>query len=174
MLFNKYIYIIFIFVLVGCKGEQQLALEASEVYVSGDVEIPAYDFDNFEPLLKINDGKIRVINFWATWCKPCVAELPYFEMIDRRYADDKVEVILVSLDLPTNVESKLIPFVKNQNIESRVILLDDPDANTWIPKIDKKWSGAIPATIIYKGNNSKFYERSFTYNDLEKELSRFE
>lgn len=174
MLFNKYFHIIFAIVLGSCKGEQKLALEASDIFISGDVEVPVYDFKNFETLLKLNDGKIRVINFWATWCKPCVAELPYFEMIDRRYTNDKVEVILVSLDLPNKVESKLIPFIKNQSITSKVVLLDDPDANTWIPKIDKDWSGAIPATIIYKGNNSRFYERSFTYNDLEKELRRFE
>lgn len=131
-----------------------------------------YDFESFAPLLKINDGKTRVINFWATWCKPCVAELPYFELINSRYPDDEVEVVLVSLDLPKHVETKLIPFLKKQKIESKVILLDDPDANAWIPKVNKNWSGSIPATIIYKGNNVNFYERSFTYNDLEKELKK--
>ncbi|MCK8521912.1 TlpA family protein disulfide reductase [Aquimarina sp. D1M17] len=156
----------------GCKGEQTVALDATEVYKSKGVEIPMYDFESFAPLLKINDGKTRVINFWATWCKPCVAELPYFELINSRYPDDEVEVVLVSLDLPKHVETKLIPFLKKQKIESKVILLDDPDANAWIPKVNKNWSGSIPATIIYKGNNVNFYERSFTYNDLEKELKK--
>ncbi|RZT00179.1 TlpA disulfide reductase family protein [Aquimarina brevivitae] len=159
---------------LSCKEEKKNTLTATEVYRNNGIEIPAYDFDGFQPLLNIKDGKVRVINFWATWCKPCVAELPYFEMINKRYPKDQVEVILVSLDLPSNVDGKLIPFVRNQNLESRVLLLDDPDANSWIPKIDKEWSGAIPATIIYKDNKSKFYERSFTYNELEKELSKFD
>lgn len=161
-----------IILFITCKGEQKIALDATDVFKSKGVEIPMYDFKSFEPLLQINDGKTRVINFWATWCKPCVAELPYFELINSRYPDSEVEVILVSLDLPKQVEPKLIPFLKKQKIESRVILLDDPDANNWIPKVNENWSGSIPATIIYKGNTSKFYERSFTYNELEKELKK--
>ncbi len=164
--------IILISLLVSCKGEQQVAVDATEVFKSKGVEIPVYDFNSFEPLLKINDGKIRVINFWATWCKPCVAELPYFELINSRYPNNEVEVILVSLDLPKHIETKLASFLRRQKIQSKVILLDDPDANNWIPKVNKDWSGSIPATIIYKGGSSNFYERSFTYNELEKELKK--
>ncbi|MBQ4820433.1 TlpA family protein disulfide reductase [Aquimarina sp. MMG016] len=169
---KRLIYIGLIIFFAGCKGEQKVALEASEVFASKGVEIPMYDFESFKPLLNINDGKTRIINFWATWCKPCVAELPYFELINSRYPKDEVEVILVSLDLPKHVESKLIPFIQRQNIQSRVLLLDDPDANSWIPKVNSEWSGSIPATIIYKGGTSNFYERSFTYNELEKELKK--
>ncbi len=166
------VYIGLILLFISCKGEQKVALDATDVFKSKGVEIPMYDFDSFEPLLTINDGKTRVINFWATWCKPCVAELPYFELVNSRYPDNEVEVILVSLDLPNHVEDKLIPFLRKQKIESKVILLDDPDANSWIPKVSKEWSGSIPATIIYKGGTSQFYERSFTYNELEKELKK--
>ncbi|MBP2830760.1 redoxin family protein [Aquimarina sp. U1-2] len=166
------LYLGLIFFLCNCKGEQKMTLDATNVYKSKGVEIPVYDFENFEPLLKVNDNKTRVINFWATWCKPCVAELPYFELINSRYSDNEVEVVLVSLDLPQHVETKLIPFITKQHIQSKVILLDDPDSNSWIPKVDGNWSGSIPATIIYKGNTSTFYERSFTYNELEKELKK--
>ncbi len=166
------LYIGILFFLVQCKGEQQLTLDATQVFTGNGVEIPVYNFENFEPLLGINDGKTRIINFWATWCKPCVAELPYFELINSKYPDKDVEVILVSLDLPNQVESKLMPFLQRQRIESTVILLDDPDADSWISKVNKNWSGSIPATIIYKGNSTNFYERSFTYNELEKELKK--
>ncbi|TPN84628.1 TlpA disulfide reductase family protein [Aquimarina algicola] len=164
--------IVLIVFFSGCKGEKTVALDANKVFKSKGVEIPLHTFESFEPLLNIDDGKTRVINFWATWCKPCVAELPYFELINSRYPEHKVEVILVSLDLPMHVESKLIPFVKKQKIQSKVILLDDPDANSWIPKVDKDWTGSIPATIIYRDNTFRFYERSFTYNELEKELKK--
>ncbi|MBW1298074.1 TlpA family protein disulfide reductase [Aquimarina litoralis] len=166
------LYIGLTILLSNCKGEQTIAIEATNVFSGKGVEIPVYDFENFEHLLNINDGKTRVINFWATWCKPCVAELPYFELINSRYPDKEVEVILVSLDLPNHVESKLIPFVRKQRIQSKIVLLDDPDANTWIPKVNENWSGSIPATIIYKGNTSNFYERSFTYDELERELKK--
>ncbi|WP_103865032.1 thioredoxin family protein [Aquimarina sp. I32.4] len=167
-----FIYITPLLFFVNCKGEQTVALDATDVFESKGVEIPVYDFESFKPLLTINDGKTRIINFWATWCKPCIVELPYFELINSRYPDDKVEVILVSLDLPSQVESRLIPFVKKQKIKSKIILLDDPDANNWIPKVNSNWSGSIPATIIYKNGTINFYERSFTYNELEKELKK--
>jgi len=169
---KRFLYIILTLLFVGCKGEQKIAVEATNVFSSNGVEVPVYDFKSFESLLTANDGKTRVINFWATWCKPCVAELPYFELINSRYPDKEVEVILVSLDLPDHVESKLIPFIRKQRIRSKIILLDDPDANNWIPKVNENWSGSIPATIIYKGNTSNFYERSFTYDELEKELKK--
>ena len=77
---------------------------------------------------------------------------------------------MVSLDFPEHLEKKLIPFVEKRNIKSEVVLFDDSDANSWIPKVNENWSGAIPATIIYSNSERKFYERSFTYEELETEL----
>lgn len=169
---NKFLCFIIVVCCISCKGEQNLAFKANEVIQKNGVEIPVYNFDNFEYLLYQNDDKVRIINFWATWCKPCVAELPYFELINSEYKEKNVEVILVSLDLPGHIENKLIPFLKKQKIDSRVVVLDDPDANSWIPQVSPNWSGAIPATIIYKGNTMNFYEQSFSYNELEKQLKK--
>jgi hypothetical protein len=63
-----------------------------------------------------------------------------------------------------------MPFINKNNIKSKVVLMADTDQNTWIPKVDKNWSGAIPATLIYSKNIRKFYEQSFTYDTLENEL----
>ncbi|MEO9570552.1 MAG: TlpA disulfide reductase family protein, partial [Polaribacter sp.] len=122
------------------------------------------------PLLEKNDGKTYVINFWATWCAPCVKELPVFEKINQEYADKNVEVILVSLDFPKQVDKKLIPFINKKQLKSKVILLNDVNENIWIKAIDSTWSGAIPATIIYNAKGKKFFEQSFEYEQLEKEL----
>ncbi len=171
-MYKCFLYMILIIFFTGCKGEKTAALTCTDSFNGDGLEIPVYDFEGITPLLHRNDGKTRIINFWATWCKPCVAELPYFELVNSRYPDDKVEVILVSLDVPNQVESKLIPFLKKQKIQSKVVLLDDPDANSWIPKVNLNWTGSIPATIIYKGGVRRFYEQSFTYNELEKELKK--
>ena len=132
---------------------------------------------NFEELeknyfQKKNDS-IYVINFWATWCKPCIKELPAFEKIASDYAGKKVKVLLVSLDFPDKIENQVIPFINKNNIKSEVVLLDDADANSWIPRISPEWSGAIPATVIYNKGNRKFYEQSFTFEELENELKLF-
>tara|TARA_R110002020_G_scaffold429881_1_gene639544 strand:- start:800 stop:1288 length:489 start_codon:yes stop_codon:yes gene_type:complete len=140
---------------------------------STDALIPTYDFNEFESTLHQNDDKVHVINFWATWCKPCIAELPYFDRINKEYADRDIKVTLVSLDFPNQIESRLIPFIKKKDIKAEVVFLDDPKGNSWIPKVDESWSGAIPATVFYKNGKRKFFERSFTYEELSAELDKF-
>ena len=146
--------------------------ELSQVAEIND-ELTIVDFNGLKPYLNKTDGKTYVVNFWATWCAPCVKELPYFEELRSNYKGKDVEVLLVSLDFPRKYETKLKPFIKEKNLKSLVIAFDDVDQNTWIPAINENWSGAIPATIIYNNNGRKFYERSFTYEELETELKQF-
>ncbi|OBQ54647.1 TlpA family protein disulfide reductase [Tamlana sp. s12] len=157
------------------EGLSQMAINESvqkKTQTKND-DLKIYDFDGFEKFLNQKDDKIHVINFWATWCGPCVKELPYFEKIHETYKDKNVEVLLVSLDFPHQYDSKLKPFIKDKKLKSKVIALDDPDMNTWIPKVDPSWSGALPATIIYKNDQSAFFEQSFTFESLEKEIKPF-
>lgn len=144
------------------------------VYEKDGVKINAYDYDRLEHFLKKQNDTTYVVNFWATWCVPCVQELPHFEKLNADYKDKKVKVLLVSLDMHKMVERKLIPFIKERNLQSDVVLLRDPDANRWIAKVDKSWTGAIPATVIYRGNARKFYEKAFTYEELQKEVESFQ
>ena len=136
-------------------------------------ELKVYNYDGIAPLINKTDDKVHVVNFWATWCAPCVKELPYFEKINKVYKAKGVELLLVSLDFPRKYETKLKPFLKERQLKSEVVCFNDVDQNRWIPAIDTTWSGAIPATIIYKGNKRKFYEKSFTYEELEKEVQQF-
>ena len=120
-------------------------------------------YNELKPLLNQKGDKIYVVNFWATWCAPCIKELPYFEVLDQR---EDVEVLLVSLDFPKHKESRLLPFIKKNKLQAKVVLLDDADENYWINDIHPNWSGAIPATIVYNNDKRDFYERSFTQNEL--------
>lgn len=141
------------------------------VVADENTEVEVYDFENFKPFLEQTDDKIHVINFWATWCIPCVAELPYFQQLHENYP--AVEITLVSLDFPSKIEARLLPFMAENELPPDVILLDEPNGNKWIPQVDENWSGAIPATVIYKGDQHKFYEQSFTYEELEQEVLSF-
>jgi thiol-disulfide isomerase/thioredoxin len=166
--------LIFLF-LLACNDhkknvEVQEKTAISHIYAE---EIPVLDFEAFAPLLHQENDTTYVINFWATWCKPCVKELPAFEKINEKYAGEKVQVVLVSLDFPNQLETRLIPFIKKHNIRSKVVFLSDGNANEWIPKVNAEWSGSIPATIIYNKNNRKFREGAYTYSELEKELASF-
>lgn len=162
-----------VFFLLGNNSNAPKSIEKSDSETTR-TELKTFDYEELQSYLKSKDpDKTYVINFWATWCAPCVKELPYFEELNANYANSNVEVILVSLDFPKHIESKLIPFMKKNDLKSEVVLLDDVDANTWIPKVNKNWSGSIPATIIYNKNERRFYERSFRYHELETEVKQF-
>ncbi|MEP3838960.1 MAG: TlpA disulfide reductase family protein [Algibacter sp.] len=175
------VIIVVILLMAGCKENSKTNAVAKEITTGAishtlnvkDAKLEIYDFTGFEAFLNKKDDKTYVVNFWATWCAPCVKELPYFEKLNTEYKNKNVEVLLVSLDFPHLYEKKLKPFIKEKALGSKVIVLDDPNMNTWIPKVDENWSGSIPATIIYKNNKRKFYERSFNYEELEKEVKQF-
>jgi thiol-disulfide isomerase/thioredoxin len=135
--------------------------------------LSSFSYNELKPLLNKIDNKTYVINFWATWCAPCVKELPAFEKLKEQYAEMNVEVLLVSLDFTKQKEKKLIPFINRRKIQSKVVLLDDVNEDYWIKEINDQWSGAIPATLIYNANSRKFYEQSFDYTTLENELKTF-
>jgi len=130
-------------------------------------------FEKFEDLEKKvfkNNDTTYVINFWATWCKPCVKELPYFESFNTSIGDQKIKVILVSLDFKNQIKSHLEPFIKKNKYSSEVILLTDNKYNTWLDKVDAEWSGSIPATLLLSGEKKLFAEREF---ESEEDLSKF-
>ena len=130
-------------------------------------QIRVVNFNQLEPDLHLSNDTTYVINFWATWCTPCRKELPAFEKLNKNYQNKPVKVILVSLDFPNQIKNSLIPYIQNNKLKSEVILLNDPDANSWIDKVNKSWSGSIPATLVYNNDKRLFHEGSLTYNKLD-------
>ena len=148
--------------LVGYYAHSQL------VVYDEYAELEKNEYGNFHP------DTTYVVNFWATWCKPCVKELPYFERLSKEYEIKKVKVLLISLDFKTQIETKLLPFIKENNILSKVVVLADGKENEWIDKVDPSWSGAIPITLMMKEGQRKFFEISYLdYQMLEEDLLNF-
>lgn len=124
-------------------------------------------FDEIEPLFRQKNDTTYIVNFWATWCKPCIEELPYLEQLNTAEIEQPLKVVLVSLDFPKHLESKLLPFVEKHQLGSQVEVLLDGDYNSWIDKVSPEWSGAIPATYIYKQDSHLFIGEPFeSYDDL--------
>lgn len=129
-------------------------------------QVEIIKFPQLEEIMNNDDENIKVINFWATWCAPCVKELPYFEKANEIFKDQNVEIILVNLDF-VDQKQKVEKFIVRHEIINRVVLLDEIDYNSWIDKINKNWSGAIPATIIIGRNNEyKFVEGELKQDEL--------
>jgi len=131
-------------------------------------QVQIVKFDFLEDVMHSPNDTTYVINFWATWCNPCVKELPYFKKLRENYLDKKVSVILLSMDFRRDAHTRVEALVAKNNIKNRVLILDEPDYNSWIGKVDSSWSGAIPATLICKGKVKEFYEKEFTsYLELD-------
>lgn len=136
-----------------------------QALVSDSLMIRVLNYDQLKPLLHNDNDTTYVVNFWATWCSPCVQELPYFVALDSMYGKKPFKLILVSLDFKKDYLSKLQPFVAVRNLEPFVLVLNDNRANYWIDDIDPTWSGAIPATLVFRGKQRTFYERTFHHLD---------
>ena len=119
------------------------------------------EYDDLAKTFPVSGDSIHVINFWATWCKPCVAELPYFETVLAQNKDKAFKMTLVSLDLGRQIDSKVIPFLNDQGIKAEVVVLTDNKMNDYIDKVDPSWEGSIPATLIIDANGNRFYEQEF-------------
>ncbi|MEJ7586473.1 MAG: redoxin domain-containing protein [Ferruginibacter sp.] len=135
------------------------------------------------PAWKINDvvnyynkqtDSVYVINFWATYCKPCVAEIPYLQRITGKYASQKVKLLLVSLDLPAFYPLIIQRFAKKNNFTAGVVWLNETDAGVFCPVIDKDWSGSIPATIFVNAATGykKFIKSAMSESQFELELKK--
>jgi thiol-disulfide isomerase/thioredoxin len=123
----------------------------------------------------INQSKTPlVINFWATFCKPCVEEIPYYQKIIKQYEGKKVKLILASLDFPEYFPQKIEAFAKKNGFTAEIIWIDEEDPGQFCPKVDSSWSGVLPATLFInkKKNYRTFHAQQMTEKNLKEELEK--
>lgn len=127
-----------------------------------------------EALHKKNDT-LYVVNFWATWCMPCVKELPYFVSTLKEMSGKPVRLVLVSLDTEDGLQTKVIPFLKRERFVAQHYLLNDNGRmNEWIPKFSADWDGAIPATALYKnGEQLRFTQGTLSRQELRSQIDTY-
>ena len=113
-----------------------------------------------------------IINFWATFCKPCMEEMPHFQKLEKKYKKDSVSLLLVSLDMEDAYPRKINTFLKKKNIATPAVWLGETNADYVCPRVDSAWSGAIPATLFINNRNSyrKFIEEPLSEEGLEREI----
>lgn len=149
---NRYLLFIFLFLQVTSS--------------SGQTEI--IKWPQLDSLLKKSDDTLYVFNFWATWCKPCVAELPEFMKAENELKNQPLKFIYVSLDFKREFNSRLIPFTKSKMAGAKVYLLDEPDYDSWISKVEESWMGEIPVTLFVRNKTAdrKFHNAGMSYTEI--------
>jgi thiol-disulfide isomerase/thioredoxin len=133
-------------------------------------DVKVIKFQDLSSLIESSTDSVLVINFWATWCKPCVKELPCFYELDRAKSSSGIRTVLVSLDFKKQLETTLKPFLTKRGSGPEAFLLDEPDYDSWINKISADWSGAIPATLLVNplSGTKHFHEGEFTCDELNQ------
>jgi thiol-disulfide isomerase/thioredoxin len=115
-----------------------------------------------------------IINFWATFCAPCNKEIPYFQSTVDQFKDQRVELILVSLDLPDYFPTRIASFVKDHSYSAHIVWLNETDADYFCPKVDARWSGGIPCSLFInnKTHYRRFFDRQLTDAQVEPEIKK--
>lgn len=129
-------------------------------------KVKLINVDQLQERMKNGKDSTYVVNFWATWCAPCIKELPNFEKLSAEYKSEKLAVLLVSVDFKSKLASNVEPFVKRKNLKNEVFLLNESNPQEYIDRIDPSWSGSIPATLFIKNDKRKFIESELTYEQL--------
>lgn len=112
-----------------------------------------------------------IVNFWATFCKPCLEEIPYFLSAVDKHKKDSVRILLVSMDLHEDYP-KIKPLAAKRKFNVPIVWLNETNADYFCPKVDSAWSGALPATLFVNNKTGyrKFVEEKVKEEALEKEI----
>lgn len=115
-----------------------------------------------------NSTKPQILNFWASWCAPCMEEMPSLLAMARQYGDS-LELVLISLDFKTAFPDKLNSFVSSKKLAGTQYWLDESDADYFCPLIDSTWTGAIPATLFINQSTGHRYfaEKQLSSSEID-------
>ncbi|HEY0055883.1 MAG TPA: TlpA disulfide reductase family protein [Pedobacter sp.] len=133
--------------------------------VAGAQTVRLTNVQELQNRFKSGGDTVYIVNFWATWCKPCISELPYFEKFSAEHKSRPVKVLLVNVDAKSKLESSVKPFISRNKLRNEILVLNEI---AYQSKIDKSWTGALPATLFVnaKTGQRKFYSSALTYDEL--------
>ena len=134
-------------------------------------EVPVVTFAELQKALNEKPDEVKVVNFWASWCKPCLEEMPVFQTFGQNNRLSTIQLMMVSLDF-TNEQKRVFTEINKFELAEHAYILNAPDANAWIDKIDKTWNGTIPATFIKGPNGQKFIQGKISLEELEMEIKQ--
>jgi thiol-disulfide isomerase/thioredoxin len=153
----KIFCLVILFICMQVKSESQ--------------QIKKWKITDITQMIEKSDS-ILIINFWGTFCKPCVEEIPDFIKLTKKYSKQKVALYLVSLDLADYYPAKIKKFVAAKKYAATVAWLDESNADYFCPLISPEWSGSIPATLFVnkKKGYRKFFEKKLSAAEIENEI----
>jgi thiol-disulfide isomerase/thioredoxin len=146
------------------------AVTEKQTSVTTPAPVSRLTFGQLTTYVAQQKGKPLVVNFWATWCDPCVEELPDLIKLYNAHHKEGLNMVGFSVDFPEQTEKVVIPFVSTHKIPYPVYVANPDDQDTLINYFSKAWSGAVPATFLYdkKGNLVQAHFGKMTYKEMEE------
>jgi thiol-disulfide isomerase/thioredoxin len=158
---------------LGCKRTDERKEQKEDAALSA-ITVAPIDKNGLSTLIAKRNGKTLLLNIWATWCAPCVAEFPDLVKLSKSYDTSAVEVVAISADYPDEVDSRIIPFLRKTNVPFRVYVARFEHQEDFINAVNTSWSGALPATLIYnaRGESRFFHVGELSLAEFKQEVDR--
>lgn len=145
--------------LAGCSDPNPVAPVST--FLGPASAPPVYkDYSALAPLFQQRNDTTYLVNFWATWCKPCLEELPLLQQLAEESSDAPLRVILVSLDTEPGAIDRIPGYLQNRGIDLPTVVLTD-ERSSWKRELDEKWDGSLPTTFVYRNDLRYIYRRPF-------------
>ena len=148
---------------VGCSvkwaGKAEAVKEYMERLAAEPVELLPADEAELKALRQGNPAKFRLVNFWATWCPPCVVEFPELVTVHRMYRHRDFELVTVSVNRPDE-RAQVLDFLKKQQASSRNLLFASTDRDRLMDAFDSTWRGQVPYTVLISPEGEVLYRQA--------------
>ncbi|MGD0744169.1 MAG: redoxin domain-containing protein [Verrucomicrobiota bacterium] len=155
--------------VVGCSIKWSGKEASTQAYLNQlaaePVSVSPADTNTLRSLRQNDSGKFRVVNFWATWCAPCVAEFSEFVTINRMYRHRSFELVTVSMNEPDE-EKSVLEFLKKQQASTRNFIFASTDRTALINAFDPDWPGAVPYTVLISPDGNILYRETGSIDPL--------
>jgi thiol-disulfide isomerase/thioredoxin len=170
------IFLILLFIISCFGGDDQNAnfIPSGGDSVGMKISVDLINEKGYQKLVEKREGKILVVNFWATWCVPCRKEFPDLVKVANEYQNQSVEFVSISADLEDEINSKVIPFLKSNKVSFKNYVKSVVDDGEFINTVNPDWQGALPATFVYdvEGKLQKFHEGKADYHEFKKMIEQ--
>lgn len=159
------------FNFTGCRSGTEETLPVKNGFTTNYI-VDTLNAGQLKEKIKNRGDKILVINFWATWCVPCVEEFPSLVKLAENYKNEDVEFLSLSVDLVKEINSAVIPFLQKQKVNFPVYVIPEKESEKVISLVEPDWNGAIPATAFFnkKGKLIDFVTGIETYESFRKKI----
>ncbi len=146
--------------VIGCSTKWASKEPQAQAFLAklagAPVSVTPVDADALAVLHTNATGKVRLVNFWATWCAPCVAEFGELVTIDRIYRIRDFEMTTVSVNAPDE-QARVLAFLKKQEASNKNLLFASNDRDKLINAFDPQWQGAVPFTVLIDDKGKVVY-----------------